>query len=596
MGEDQDPAGARGLDEAERGDGLAGAGGVLEPEAPRGARDPRRAPRTPPPPRPPRPDPSRAAPRPDSSSPSSSTSPEWSSSRRWPPAGRPLRDELQLGRRARSACPRARRPGERRAWCRRRGAARPRTAGARGRGSASTCAATRPRAPRGRSSISASAASSASAAGGARARARPRASSPSSTKGSRANSSARFRSSPETGEASATELVSATVGQALLVRGTSRAGRRGRQRGRPSCRRSHDFPRAASVPGPRWTAASLLQHTEAEMGSAIASPGAPPAPFLVVIAPGRRVAAGAACSEARTTSRRPPGACRTPRRRASSTAAARPSRSGSPRSAGTPVVVNKWASWCGPCRLRVSLLQRPGAEAQRRGRVPRRQLERQPGRRRGVPAREPGRRSRTSRTRTWRSRPRSTPCRPSPPPPSTTEGRARLRAPGRLPERAEAGRGHRPLRSLTRRVEVREVRTRRRARRSARRCASGSSAGSRACPLEADRDGRDGEATHIVAVEDERVIGTCRLLLPRPRRAAGAAGRRARAPRRRRGWRDPARGGRGRAPAPAPRRSRCTRRPTRRQLYQRDGYVERGRDVRRGGHRARVDGEARCEP
>ena len=37
MGEDQDAAGARGLDEAERGDGLAGAGGVLEPEAAGGA-------------------------------------------------------------------------------------------------------------------------------------------------------------------------------------------------------------------------------------------------------------------------------------------------------------------------------------------------------------------------------------------------------------------------------------------------------------------------------------------------------------------------------------------------------------------------------
>ena len=33
MGEDQDPAGARGLDEADRGDRLAGAGRVLEPEA-----------------------------------------------------------------------------------------------------------------------------------------------------------------------------------------------------------------------------------------------------------------------------------------------------------------------------------------------------------------------------------------------------------------------------------------------------------------------------------------------------------------------------------------------------------------------------------
>jgi predicted GNAT family N-acyltransferase len=29
----------------------------------------------------------------------------------------------------------------------------------------------------------------------------------------------------------------------------------------------------------------------------------------------------------------------------------------------------------------------------------------------------------------------------------------------------------------------------------------------------ADRDGRDGEATHVVAVEDGQVLGTCRLLL-----------------------------------------------------------------------------------
>jgi predicted GNAT family N-acyltransferase len=30
--------------------------------------------------------------------------------------------------------------------------------------------------------------------------------------------------------------------------------------------------------------------------------------------------------------------------------------------------------------------------------------------------------------------------------------------------------------------------------------------------VEADRDGRDGEATHVVALESERVIGTCRLV------------------------------------------------------------------------------------
>src|SRR4051794_37459599 len=50
------------------------------------------------------------------------------------------------------------------------------------------------------------------------------ASSPSSTKDSRANFSARFRSSPETGEASATELLSATD-KAFFGRGTYRVAR-----------------------------------------------------------------------------------------------------------------------------------------------------------------------------------------------------------------------------------------------------------------------------------------------------------------------------------------------------------------------------------
>jgi predicted GNAT family N-acyltransferase len=33
---------------------------------------------------------------------------------------------------------------------------------------------------------------------------------------------------------------------------------------------------------------------------------------------------------------------------------------------------------------------------------------------------------------------------------------------------------------------------------------------------DADRDGRDGDATHIVAVEDGEVIGTCRLVFDGP--------------------------------------------------------------------------------
>jgi predicted GNAT family N-acyltransferase len=36
--------------------------------------------------------------------------------------------------------------------------------------------------------------------------------------------------------------------------------------------------------------------------------------------------------------------------------------------------------------------------------------------------------------------------------------------------------------------------------------------GEQGVSLSADRDGRDDEATHIVAVDESRVVGTCRLL------------------------------------------------------------------------------------
>ena len=36
--------------------------------------------------------------------------------------------------------------------------------------------------------------------------------------------------------------------------------------------------------------------------------------------------------------------------------------------------------------------------------------------------------------------------------------------------------------------------------------------GEQGVPLAADRDGRDGEAAHVVALERGRVIGTCRLV------------------------------------------------------------------------------------
>jgi predicted GNAT family N-acyltransferase len=37
-------------------------------------------------------------------------------------------------------------------------------------------------------------------------------------------------------------------------------------------------------------------------------------------------------------------------------------------------------------------------------------------------------------------------------------------------------------------------------------------AGEQGVSIAADRDGRDAESTHLVAIEDGRVVGTCRLL------------------------------------------------------------------------------------
>ena len=240
MGEDQDAAGARGLDEAHRGDGLARARRVLEPEPARRRPGPRAA---------------RAAARllvglllgggsqstgssssAISSSPSSSSSPEGSSSTRplpLPLPFAPLPACRSGSRRAgRSACPTARRPGARSSvgavgqmrlvlgeqpleaehqrvlappLDRRLVAARRRSRPARRR-----------------------------ARGGAPCprRATVAASSPSCTNGSSVNSSARRRSSPETDGGTATEVLSAMRLWVLEERrtGADRACRTGRDR------------------------------------------------------------------------------------------------------------------------------------------------------------------------------------------------------------------------------------------------------------------------------------------------------------------------------------------------------------------------------
>ena len=99
--------------------------------------------------------------------------------------------------------------------------------------------------------------------------------------------------------------------------------------------------------------------------------------------------------------------------------------------------------------------------------------------------------------------------------------------------------------------------------------------GEQGVSLEADRDGRDGEAVHIVAVEDGRVLGTCRLLF---RGSVARLGRLVVEPQRR---------GAGVAAlilAEADRVARTAGALTislhaqtyARSLYERDGYTERG--------------------
>ena len=109
--------------------------------------------------------------------------------------------------------------------------------------------------------------------------------------------------------------------------------------------------------------------------------------------------------------------------------------------------------------------------------------------------------------------------------------------------------------------------------------------------FEADQDGRDPEATHIVAVDDGTVIGTCRLLFRGPVARLG----RLAVERDRRGDGVAAEilGEADRIASEAGSESIALHAQTyARELYARAGYEPVRTDVRGGGHRARGHGEA----
>lgn len=100
-------------------------------------------------------------------------------------------------------------------------------------------------------------------------------------------------------------------------------------------------------------------------------------------------------------------------------------------------------------------------------------------------------------------------------------------------------------------------------------------AGEQGVPIEADRDGRDGEAAHVVALDRGQVVGTCRLVF---RGGVARLGRMAVEPSARR---------RGVGAAVLEEAERAARRAgadrvelhaqiPARELYARAGYIERG--------------------